>query len=382
MEALDAKQDTRICRGSINILPARVPWLFAALVLLVLCSVPAFAQFGASLSGTILDPSEAAIQGAGVTITNLGTHQIQTATTNGTGYYSFSELPPGDYSVEVTAANFKKSDLTQVSLAAETPRNLNITLQPGGASETVTVSADETSALQTADASIGSTIDSAQIQRLPINGGDPYELLRTAPGITGDGARAGNGEAVFLPNAAGPGGSNSGVFQTENGVQITADGQRQSDNNFMVDGVSVNSLTHGGNAVVTPNEEAVGQMTVVSTSYDASDGRNTGAQVKVVTKNGTNVLHGGGMFLYDQPGLNAYNKYAGPAAGKPQRSRTRSGFGPALWADPSRPTNCFSSSPTRGMKYMIPRSRTNGLRLHSSVRCSVPTGQEASAQRF
>ena len=71
--------------------------------------------------------------------------------------------------------------------------------------------------------------------------------------------------------------------------------------------------------MVTPNEEAVGQMTVISTSYDASDGRNSGAQVKVVTKSGSNSLHGGLFFLYDQPGLNAYNKYAGPAAGMPTR---------------------------------------------------------------
>src|ERR1035438_6763781 len=157
--------------------------------------------------------------------------------------------------------------------------------------------------LQSSDASIGTTIDSAEIDRLPIFGSDPRASSRTAPGISGDGARSGSGNAVFLPNGAGPGGSNSGVFQTENQVQISADGQRVADNNYMIDGVSVNSLTHGGAAVVTPNEEAVGQMTVVSTSYDASDGRNSGAQVKVVTKSGTNSMHGGGVFLYDEPGL-------------------------------------------------------------------------------
>jgi hypothetical protein len=73
---------------------------------------------------------------------------------------------------------------------------------------------------QTADASIGTTIDSEEIQRLPTIGSDPYELLRTAPGITGDGARSGTGQAVFLPNGAGPGGSNSGIFQTENRFRL------------------------------------------------------------------------------------------------------------------------------------------------------------------
>ncbi len=277
------------------------------------------AQFGSSLSGTVLDPTGAAIPGADVILTNNATQVAQTVTTNATGFYSFTELPGGDYSLVVTAAGFKKNNLTSVALAAETPRSVNVTMQTGEAVQTVTVSADQTPALQTADASIGTTISSEEVERLPMNGGDPYELLRTAPGITGDGARAGNGNAVFLPNAAGPGGSDSGIFQTENQVQVVADGQRQADNNFMIDGVSVNSLSHGGSAVVTPNEEAVGEMTVISTSYDASDGRNSGAQIKVDTKSGTKDMHGGAFFLYDQPGLNAFNKYAGPAAGLTQK---------------------------------------------------------------
>jgi hypothetical protein len=293
-------------------------WLWV-LSFLILIALPARAQFGSSLSGTVLDTSGAAISNATATLTSKATQQTRVSATNATGAYHFSELGPGQYSLAVTAPGFKEQDLPNVTLEAETPRDLTVTLHPGGAAESVTVTADQEQQLQTADANIGSTITSEEIQRLPIFGGDPYELLRTAPGITGDGARAGNGNAVFLPNGAGPGGSNSGTFQTENGVQIAADGQRQADNNFMIDGVSVNSLTHGGNAVVTPNEEAVGQMTVVSTSYDASDGRNSGAQVKVVTKSGSNSMHGGAYFLYDEPGLNAYNKYAGPAGGLPAR---------------------------------------------------------------
>jgi hypothetical protein len=296
--------------------------LKAALLLAVLTGFllpAAHAQFGSSLSGTVLDPSGAVIPKATITLTNNATQVTQTVTTKATGFYSFNELPPGDYALVVTAQGFKTNKMTDVALAAETPRSLNITLQIGGTVESVTVSANQAQALQTADASIGTTIDSEEIERLPVFGGDPYELLRTAPGITGDGARAGNGNAVFLPNAAGPGGSNSGIFQTENQVQIVADGQRQADNNFMIDGVSVNSLSHGGSAVVTPNEEAVGQMTVISTSYDASDGRNSGAQIKVDTKSGTNSMHGGAFFLYDDPGLNAFNKYGGPAAGLQQK---------------------------------------------------------------
>jgi Carboxypeptidase regulatory-like domain len=305
---------TGLARTGLNITRSAA-WLTAAVLFLL---VPlAQAQFGSSLSGTVLDSTQAAIPNASVTLTNAATQQTQTTTSNATGFYRFSELAPGNYSVVVTATGFKKNDLEGVVVDAETPRNVDVTLQTGGAAETVEVNGDQVPLLQTSDASIGLTIDSEEIQRLPVFGADPYELLRTAPGITGDGARSGTGNAVFLPNGAGPGGSNSGIYQTENQVQISANGQRQADNNFMVDGVSVNSLTHGGAAVVSPNQEAVSQISVVSTSYDASLGRNTGAQIQVVSKSGSNALHGSAFFLYDEPGLNAYNKYGGPSANTP-----------------------------------------------------------------
>ncbi len=295
--------------------------MLALSFLLVVLSAasPLFAQFGASLQGTVEDQTGAVIPGATVTLTQAGNDTPRTQTTSAEGFYRFSELPPGSYTVVATAANFKSSTSDNVGIAAETPRSLDIKLTPGGASETVTVNANDNSGLQTSDATISGTIDSATIQRIPTFGQDPYELLRTAPGITGDGARSGNGQGVFLPNGAGPGQSNSGIFQSENQVQISADGQRIADNNFLIDGVSVNSLGYGGAAVVTPNMEAVGQITVVSTSYSAEDGRNTGAQIKTVTKSGTNDFHGSGVFLYDQPGLNAYNRYGGPLGQLPTR---------------------------------------------------------------
>jgi len=284
-----------------------------AAFLMLLAAGAARAQFNASLSGTVLDSTQAAIPGASVTLTNGATQAKQTVTSGSEGTFQFSELPPGNYSLVVTAKGFSQNVISNVAVAAETPRNLNVVLQTGQETQTVNVDADTVATLQTADASIGSTITSEEINRLPIFGSDPYELLRTAPGISGDGARSGNGGAVFLPNGAGPGGSNSGIFQTENQVQISADGQRVGDNNYSIDGVSVNSLTHAGSAVVTPNQEAVGAITIVSTSYDAV-ARYTGAQIQVVSKSGTNQLHGSAFFLYDDPGLNSYNKYGGPAA--------------------------------------------------------------------
>jgi len=278
-------------------------------------SAGAMAQFNASLTGTVEDNTGASIPGATITLVDNGTQQKRTVTSGGSGSFSFTTLPPGNYHLAVTANGFKESDTDNVAVTAETPRNVNVKLLTGGNTETVTVNAEAMPVLQVDNANQTRTLSSEEIKRLPTFGADPYELLRTAPGITGDGARSGNGSAVFLPNNVGVGGSNSGIYQTENQIQISADGQRVSDNNFMIDGVSVNSLVHGGAAVVTPNQESVDSIGVTAVSFDAADGRNTGAQIRVVTKSGTNNLHGSLYFLYNEPGLNAFNRYGGPLPG-------------------------------------------------------------------
>jgi hypothetical protein len=290
-------------------------------VLLSLCAVSAYAQFQASIQGTVQDSKGGVVVGAKVTVTNQGTGVTHETATNAEGYYRVAELGPGAYTVAVDATGFKNSVIKDVVVAAEGPRGLDITLQIGVVSEQVTVNGDTLPTLQTEDASLSTTISSEQFERLPQIGRDPYELLRLAPGVFGDGARAANGTSANLPNSGGPGGSNSSIFSTENQVQVTANGQRNSGNNFTIDGASVNSLTWGGAAILTPNQESIQELTVVANSYTAEDGRNTGAQVKVVSKNGTNQLHGSGFFKDDSPGLNAFNRWGGPDGQSPEKVR-------------------------------------------------------------
>ena len=167
-------------------LPTIAAWWTVVLLLLASIGRPAGAQFGSSVSGTVLDSSRAAIPNASVVLTNAATAESRNTTTNATGACRFTELPSGQYSIVVTAARFKTSNLTNVAIEAESPRDVNVTLQPGGATESVEVRGDEIPLLQTDDASISTTLDSEQIQRLPTFGADPYELLRTAPGIVCD----------------------------------------------------------------------------------------------------------------------------------------------------------------------------------------------------
>jgi hypothetical protein len=294
-----------------------------ALFLLTL-SATARAQFRAAVQGTVTDQSGAVVPEATLTLRNNETGRTQTANSGGEGFYRISELPPGTYTLTVEKAGFRKTTFESVTINAEQVQGLDVVLTAGEVAETVTVSSESQAELDTESATINKAITTQEIKRLPQFGRDPYELLRLTPGVFGDAGRGGSGGVVGLPNATGPGGSNTSIFQVENQPQITANGQRISSNNFQIDGVSVNSLTHGGAAVVTPNQESVKEVRVQSSSYSAEDGRNSGAQVKVVSQSGTNSFHGSLFLKANDPRWNAYNKY-GPDFGRagPERVNQR-----------------------------------------------------------
>ena len=280
-------------------------------IVLFLATSCAWAQYGASIQGTVLDKSGATVAGAKVTVTNQATGVSRNTVSGDSGFYRIPGLTPGAYKVDVEAATFKKQTTPNVIVAAETTKGLDVMLEPGPTQESVTVN-ESVADLQTENANIGTTIGSQQIVNLPEFGRDPYELLRLTPGVFADSARQNNGNSQAIPQQVGPGGSNSQIFQTENQVQAIADGQRVSANNFILDGVSVNSLEWGGAAVITPNQESVDEVSVSSNSYSAQDGRNSGAQVKIISKSGTNDWHGSAFFKLNDKGLNSFNRYYGP----------------------------------------------------------------------
>jgi len=307
--------------------------LIGCIVLMTIFSVVANAQFRAGIQGVITDGSGAVVPGATVTLTNKETNQTQKTESSDDGFYRFTGLAPGNYSVTVEKESFKKSVTDNVKVDAEVTTGVDLSLELGGITETVTVQAENVG-LQTEDASVRKTIGTEEILRLPQAGRDPYELARLTPGVFGAGARGTNGGSIGLPNTTGPGGSSTSIFQTENQVPISANGQRVSANNFQIDGVSVNSQTWGGAALITPSQESVKEVQVSSSTYSAEDGRNSGAVIKVVSKNGTNDLHGSGFFRYTGPDLNAFNKY--PADPKKALNKFRSfggSIGGPIWKD-------------------------------------------------
>ncbi|PWT91764.1 MAG: hypothetical protein C5B55_07560 [Blastocatellia bacterium] len=269
------------------------------------------AQFKASIQGTVTDAAGGLIPEATITVTNKETGKVQEVKSSAEGYYRVSGLPPGTYTIAVEKLGYKKKVLENVSVSAETTQGVDVALEAGEVSAVVTVSTESTPLLQTENANVDKTISNQEVLRLPQASRDPYQLLRLAPGVFGEGARTSSGGAANLPNTSGPGGSNVSIFATENQVPISANGQRVSANNYQIDGVSVNSQTWGGAAVITPTQESVKEVAVTSSTYSAEDGRNSGAQVRVVTQNGTNSFHGSGFFRYADPGLNAFNKFHG-----------------------------------------------------------------------
>lgn len=296
-------------------LQARQLVLFVLGFILTIFSTSASAQYRAGIQGAVTDPSGAVIPGATVTLVSNETNRTQQVQTDAGGVYTFSQLAPGNYTITVEQAGFQKKVLPSVVVLAEQRQSANVQLDPGQVTQTVTVSGDTAPAVDTENGSITGDISGQQIQSLPSFGRDPYQLLQLAPGVFGDTGLSNGGGTQQMPGNTGPGGSqgSTSIFQTENQVQISANGQRTTANDYQIDGVEVNSLAWGGAAVITPNEESVKDIQVQANPYSAENGRNSGAQVLVVSKNGTNDFHGSAFIKLDRPGLNAYQRWNGPS---------------------------------------------------------------------
>jgi hypothetical protein len=273
----------------------------------------AHAQFRASLRGTVRDPQGAAVAGATVTLVDTDTNHTQVSTSDANGIYDFNALPPAPYRLTIEHEGFNKKVLDHVQIIPEQLNSLDLQLDLGQVQTTVTVSGT-TQALDTETATLSGTINSNQIEHMPSFNRDVFQLAQLAPGVSGDASQAGGGGTYNTPGNQGPGGSgngNSGIFATENGVQIQNAGGQYETNSITIDGISTVSAVWGGASVITPGEDSVQDMKVVSNSYDAENGRFSGAQIQVTSKGGSNELHGSAFFKASRPGLNAYQSYNG-----------------------------------------------------------------------
>lgn len=290
----------------------------------MICVPGARAQFRGSLSGTVTDPTGAVIAGATVTLRDVATNHTLTTKTNGSGTYVFNQLPPSHFQLTVTSKGFQTKVLPDVSIVPEQPNTMNVKMQPGAQAQTVTVHGNQIPLLETSTASIGGTISSEQIQHMPSFGRDPFQLAQLAPGAFGNGAQASGGGAASLPGSnRSSTGAAGGIFTTENAPQIVANGDQNENNGISIDGISTVSAVWGGASVITPSEDSIQDVKIVTNSYDAENGRFSGAHVEVISKSGSNHVHGSAFFLAYRPGLNAYQAWNGPGSLTPGTPASR-----------------------------------------------------------
>ena len=261
----------------------------------------------------LTDSQGAVVAGATVTLTDTDTNKTLVFTSDANGIYEFNALAPDPYRLTVEHEGFTKRVLEHVVIIPEQPNALNLQLEVGRVQTTVTV-LGTTQTLDTETATLSGTITSNQIQNMPSFGRDVFQLVQLAPGIFGDGAQGSAGGSAQLPGTQGPGatGGNAGIFQTENGPQALAHGGQYENNGISIDGIATTSAVWGGTTVITPSEDSVQNVKIVSNNYDAELGRFSGAQIQVTSKSGTNQVHGSLFFTMHRPNLNATQRYNGP----------------------------------------------------------------------
>jgi hypothetical protein len=243
-------------------------------ILLVLCSARILlgqADQG-TITGIVQDPSGAVISNASVTLTNTDLNQVLKSTTDGSGVYVFSPIKIGSYRITASAQGFETTIQKDLHLNIQQRLNVTLTLNPGAASETVTVTTDAPM-MQTQETSVGQTMDAETINDVPLNGRNWVYIAQLAPGTA-------------LPTGARGGGSGD----------FNANGQRAEENNFILDGVDNNAnvvdFANGSSYVVNPPPDALAEFKVQTSNYSAEFGHAAGAVVNASIKSGSNNIHG------------------------------------------------------------------------------------------
>ncbi len=281
-----------------------------------------YAQYRTSIQGVVTDSSGAVIPGATLTLTNNGTGEKQVRTSDASGVYNFNALPADKFSLVVTKDGFQEKDLLQLQLIPEQPNAINVQLDVGPATQTVTVDASTVPAIDTETANNQRTISDNEVQHMPVYERDVTSLIQLAPGVLADGAQQGGGGGFQAPgtqtgassNGGGNLGHSSSIFATENGASANANGGQFDTNGYTIDGISTASAVWGGATIITPSEDSVGNLKIVTNAYDAENGRFSGALTEITSKSGTNDLHGSFFIQITRPGLNAYQRWNGPSS--------------------------------------------------------------------
>ena len=242
-------------------IPRRV-MLFSVLLLVVVVSSGAWAQFTSGIEGTVTDPTGAVVTGATVTIKNEETGAVQTFQTQESGSFRFTTLPSSAFSISVAAPGFKTTVQEHVRLQVAEVKTLNVRMVVGGTDSTVTVT-DEAPAVETAQARVSGQVSEKEVHDLPLSGRNFYTLVVLTPGVTG--LASGGGQAYAQ--------ASGDIFNPEYGVNLSANGSRAESNSFLIDSASIDSSQRNGVTNVNPNAEDVQEVRVAANNFSAEFGR-------------------------------------------------------------------------------------------------------------
>ncbi len=266
------------------------------LVAVLLGSSLAFGQsISGSIVGSVVDSTDAAVTGAEVTLVHRATGAQRKTQTDAQGDFVFSTLPPGEYSITVECSGFKRLTKEGINLsAAERLPVGRLTLQVGNVTESITVEA-RGAVVQTVSAERSGTITSAQVAQIAIRGRNVMELLQLLPGVVNR--------------------SDSDVISR--GWNLIVNGNRQNTTSVTFDGMALNAIGNNNNSVLMISQDAVAEVKVLLSNYQAEYGRMSGANVQIVTKSGTKEFHGGGSYYKRHEQFNA-NNYFNNQVGAPK----------------------------------------------------------------
>jgi hypothetical protein len=281
--------------------------------LLLFCALAVAQDFRATISGVVTDQSGAAIPGAKVKVTQNNTNEAKEIQTNQDGYFSIPFLQPSTYHVEVTAEGFQKLRRENLSLAVAEKLDLPFKLQVGQMSQEVTVSAEITEVLQTADAGNGLSFDSLMTSEYALNGRQVYMLLDLTPGV------------LFGQEEFGATGY-SGTRGWDVNDNFAMNGGVKGTNMFTLNGAPI---TQTGMFQLAPNVDAIQEFKVSTNQYDASVGRTGGGAVNTMIKSGSNQWHGT-LFNFMRNTLLDANFTQNNAVGAPRGKRITNQFGGTL----------------------------------------------------
>jgi hypothetical protein len=277
-----------------------IRYLAQALLLLLsiglLVAVHAQSSTTGNITGTVRDPQGAAVPKAEVTITDEKTGVSRTVSANDDGFYNAPSLPAGSYSVSTSPAGFKKTITTGVELHVSENKTVNLDLQVGQVTETVTVTS-EAAPVELRSGEVSSLISEKQVTELPLNGRNYAQLALMVPGVSQAGSFAARGTGL------------------DSNVDMSVNGNQSNANLWTVDGV--NNMDVGSNAtlLVFPSIDSIAEFRVERNSFSAEYGQAQGAVINLITKGGTNDFHGAGFYFLRDASLNAADAFlnANPA---------------------------------------------------------------------